>query len=297
MDYFLSRYISAAELLPPRLRSAAMRLDDTAKSEAEEIRLRVGRIPSVLTGGDEIKLDAQPVTSEDITEVAARAAHGSLHSVGDELAAGFITAQGGHRLGLCGRGAMEDGRCKTLRDFSSGNLRIAREVLGAADAVFEQAVVEGVRSTLILSPPGAGKTTLLRDLVRQAGDAGVRVSVADERGEIAACSAGKCGFDVGECTDVLSGVPKAYGTLALLRSMNPQVIALDEITDPADFDAVRQIVGCGAAVFATMHGASLDEALRRKKFDKVLPIFEKVAVIERRGGRRRVTVSDLPRKP
>lgn len=293
----LSRYISAAELLPSRLRMAATALDDDKKAVAEEFRLRVGRRLSVLLPDGEICLDSAAVTPEDLSETAARAARGSLHSVSDELAAGFVTAQNGHRLGLCGRAVMESGVCRTVRDFSSANLRIAREVRGAADGVFSQIVGERVRSTLILSPPGGGKTTLLRDLVRQTGDSGVRVSVADERGELSACVAGKPGFDVGECVDLMVGAPKAIAALAMLRAMNPQVVAFDEITDPADFDAIARIVGCGAAVFATIHAGSVDELRRRPGLSAILTAFEKFVVIERSGSRRTVTVLDPPDEP
>lgn len=294
MDYFVSRYISAVELLPPRLRAATMAVDDERKAAAEEFRLRVGRRMSVLLPDGELPLDGPPITPEDVSETAARAARGSLHSVSDELAAGFVTAQNGHRLGLCGRAVMENGSCRTMRDFSSANLRIAKEVHGAADGVFSRIVGDRVFSALILSPPGAGKTTLLRDLVRQAGDAGIRVSVADERGELSACGAGKPGFDVGECVDLMVGAPKSVAALGLLRSMNPQVVALDEITDPADFDAIARIVGCGAAVFATIHANGMDELRSRAGLASILPAFEKFVVIERSGGRRTTTVLDPP---
>lgn len=287
---FVSRYISACELLPARLRSAALAADDSLMRSAEELRLRTGQPMSAVTPLGEVSFDCTAVTATELVETLSRAARGSLHSFADELAYGYITAAGGHRVGVCGRSVEADSRT-TVRDFSSLALRIAKEVRGAADGVFD--AVFG-RSTLILSPPGGGKTTLLRELVRRTSDAGLRVAVADERGEIAAYSGANAGFDVGRCTDVLTAAPKAYAALTLLRAMNPQVLALDEVTAPEDFSAVLRASGCGAAVLATMHARSIEEAATRPGVSQILRVFEKVVTIERRGSERIARAEDMP---
>lgn len=287
----ISRYISACELLPARLRSIALAADDALMRSAEELRLRTGRPMSAVTPLGEVEFDCTAVSATELVETLSRAARGSLHSFADELAYGYITAAGGHRVGVCGRSVAAENRT-TVRDFSSLALRIAKEIHGAADAVFDE--VFG-RSTLILSPPGGGKTTLLRDLIRRTSDAGLRVSVADERGEIAAFAGANAGFDVGRQTDVLTGAPKAYAALTLLRAMNPQVLALDEITATEDFNAVLQASGCGAAVLATMHARSLEEAATRPGVPQILRVFEKVIVIEQQDGERVARAEDIPR--
>ena len=296
MDYFISRYISACDLLPARLRARAMEADVSLMASAEELRLRVGKPLSASVFSEENIFENTSVTAEDILETLTRAARGSLHSFADELSSGFITSSDGHRVGVCGRASMSGDKCITLREFSSLNLRIAKEVRGTATGIVDEICDGHIRSTLILSPPGGGKTTLLRDLIRIVSDQGFKVSVADERGEIAACSGGTPGFDMGRCTDVLTGAPKAWAALTMLRSMNPQVIALDEITDPADLDAILRAGGCGAAVFATMHADSLETAAARPGMETILPAFEKIVTIERITGERRVNVSDMPGK-
>ena len=297
MDYFISRYLGACELLPSRLRLRALAVSEAMMAEAEEIRLRTGRAPAIAAASGEHDLDGPPVTPDDILDTLTRAARGSLHTFAGELAAGFLTAAGGYRLGVCGRAAMSGGECVGLREFSSLDLRISKEVRGAADDISGEICSGGrVRSTLIVSPPGGGKTTLLRDLVRTVSDLGFRVSLVDERGEIAACSGGVPGFDVGMRTDVLSGAPKAWSALTLLRAMNPQVLALDEITDPADARVLLHASGCGTAVFATVHAASPEEAAARPALARVIHIFEKAVLIERREDGRRASISDMPRR-
>ena len=146
--------------------------------------------------------------------------------------------EGGHRVGLCGTAVLRGGEIFNLRNLSSASVRVARQGLGAAEPVWDKLTgPDGcLESTLILAPPGAGKTTLLRDLIRMASD-GVhmvpqRVGVADERGEIAALWNGRPQLAVGRRTDVLEGCPKAQGLMMLLRAMNPQILAADEVTAP-----------------------------------------------------------------
>ena len=129
-------------------------------------------------------------------------------------------------------------------------------------------------NTLVLGPPGSGKTTLLRDLIRLISDGkGIepqRVGVADERGELAALWHGEPQFYIGRQTDVLDGCPKAEGLSILLRSMNPQVLAVDEITHPEDVAAMMEAVGCGVSLLASAHGGSLKDLERRQVYRNLL---------------------------
>ena len=167
-------------------------------------------------------------------------------------------------------------------------VRISKELIGIGRELTGSLFENGeFLSTLIISPPGGGKTTLLRDIIRLVSDRGKRVSVADERGEIAALKGGIPQFNIGRHTDVLEFCPRAQAVIFLLRAMNPQIIAMDEITGPEDFEALRSAVGCGVKLLATAHSASTGEmkktALQRNAF---MWIFERIVVIDNNAGKR-----------
>ena len=170
----------------------------------------------------------------------------SLYAYEREISQGFLTICGGHRVGIAGKAVVEDGHVRTVRDLSSLNIRVAHEVKGCAKNVLPYLMDgETFLDTLLISPPGAGKTTLLRDLIRELScggtwGAGKNVSVVDERSEIAACFGGVAQCDLGPRTDVMDGCPKSEGMLMMLRSMAPQVLAVDEITAPEDIAYTRR---------------------------------------------------------
>ncbi|MGN1002099.1 MAG: stage III sporulation protein AB, partial [Oscillospiraceae bacterium] len=181
----------------------------------------------------------------------------------------------------------------TLRDFSSLSLRIPRQIKSAGAAVLAP-LAAGDKSVLILSPPGGGKTTLLREIVRRTGDRGVRVALADERCEVAAVWQGLPQFDVGACTDVLSGAPKAQGAMMLLRAMNPRVLALDEITAGEDVAAIESVANCGVKIYASAHARSLLEMEKRPLYRALLALnaFD-LAITISGGGERSYQVTAL----
>lgn len=292
----------AAQVLAPGLRSAALALPEEVRSRAEELRLRLGQPMTVLVDGTELEVPGPPPVDREaldaLLEIATRA---SAHTALERVRRGFVTLRGGHRIGLCGMAAMEDGQVKSLRCLSSLNLRVARSVTGAAAEVLPLLRRDsGVSGTLILAPPGAGKTTLLRDLIRALSDGEggppLRVGVADERGEIAALWEGKPELDVGKHTDVMDGCPKALGLELLLRGMDPQVLAADELTSPDDIGAAELAAGCGVPLLATAHGSGQSDLLRRPLYRRLLSlgIFQKLVTI-RRGpdGERHVAVEGM----
>ncbi len=187
----------------------------------------------------------------------------SLYALEEEVGHGFITVLGGHRAGLCGRTVIADGRVKTIRNISSINLRVAHEVFGCAAKVSPYLFSkESFVNTLIVSPPGAGKTTLLRDTVRLLSEKGYTVGVSDERSEIAAMYQGIIQNKLGTRVDVLDGCPKNLGIEMLIRSMAPDVIAVDEIGTREDVRSLKLAAVSGCKVIATAHGTGLEDVKR-----------------------------------
>ncbi len=288
-------FLSAAALLPETLRRDLQGLTDGEKRRCEELRLRRGHKASALISGIEKEFTLLPVSGENIRSVLDSATRSSLHAAMDQLCHGYITAAGGVRVGVCGTGVLEDGRLEGLREFSSLALRVPRDVPGCADGIWSQVTEGGFKSLLIISPPGAGKTTLLREIIRRLSNSGMRVCVADERGEIANASSGTAGFDVGLHTDILSGVPKAQAAEMLLRAMNPQVIAMDEITAPQDAAALSDAVGCGVKLLATVHGWGWEDVAARPVCRTLIEAgaFSRYVTVENFCGRRQYALREL----
>ena len=286
-------FVKAAGLLPPGLRRAALALPPAEREAGEELRLRMGRAPTLrLPAGERTFADA-PVTAEDLAAVLEAATGASLHACAEQLRRGFISAPGGVRIGVCGTAVCGSGAVQTLRGVSSLCLRVARPVPGAGRDILP--LLEG-KSVLIVSPPGGGKTTFLRELVRTRSDAGVRVALADERGELAAPGAdGVPGFDVGRCTDVLALAPKAAAAEMLLRAMGPEAVAMDELASASDAAAVHTLLGCGVRVFATAHAHDRAALERRAVFRELLAAraFDCLVRIRGRGAARVYEVEAL----
>ncbi len=292
-DYLLSRYLSAAELLPRHLKEKTYRVSEEEMLAAEELRLRTASGLSLVCGGRERFLDRAPIEPELLADLLSRAAGGSLHRAAASLREGYVTAESGHRVGFCGTAVLREGRIAAIDQPSSLSVRVAREIRTAAEGLPEKLLAGGsLASLLICSPPGGGKTTLLRDLVRRVSELGLRVSVADERGEIAALREGLPQMDVGPCTDVLSHAPRSEAAMTLIRAMNPTALAMDEISSPREAEAAETAWGCGVALFATAHCAGVRDLRRKPLYRQLLRegVFDLAAVIEGTGAERRWTL-------
>ena len=290
------RYEAACALLPRRLREAALAVPE--KEKVEELRLRQGgRLTLTLPEG-EVPVPGTRVTGEDLEAVLDIATGSSRYTASQSLRQGYLTAEGGFRIGVCGTAVLEGGEVALYRDLSSLNIRIPREQIGLADRVLPGLLAEGrLESTLVISPPGGGKTTLLRDLVRALSDEkNLRVSLVDERGELAAVHRGVPQLQVGRHTDVLDACPKAQAIPTLLRAMNPKVIAVDEVAVAGDVAALEQAAGAGVVLLATVHGAGVEDLKRKPILAGMLGlgIFRKAVRIGRLGAGRWYAVEDLP---
>lgn len=235
-----------------------------------EIRLRAGRPMFLIYDGGECFLRTRGrepylVTREDLKETLEYVSGYSLYAYEDELRQGYMSVQGGHRVGVTGKVILDGDRIRGMKYISCINLRLAHEIRGCADPVMEHIRKENwTAHTLLISPPRCGKTTLLRDMIRQLSNGygkvpGVTVGVVDERSELAGCYQGMPQNDLGIRTDVLDGCPKAHGMQMLIRSMSPSVVAVDELGREEDFKAVESVIYSGCKLIATAHGASLEE--------------------------------------
>ncbi|MDE7299565.1 MAG: stage III sporulation protein AA [Lachnospiraceae bacterium] len=271
-----------------------------SRSELLEIRLRAGQ-PMILNRTDgEMFLtedgrltrrqsEALVVGKNELRETMEYISNYSLYAFEEEVRQGYITIAGGHRVGVCGRTVLEKNRVRSMKYISFLNIRLAHEVKGCADRLLPVLRTEGgsVFHTLLVAPPGGGKTTMLRDIVRQLSNGGMTVGVVDERAEIAACCQGVPQNDIGMRTDVLDCCPKAEGMLFLLRSMAPEVIAVDEIGGEEDLHALRYASSCGCKLLATVHGADMEEIRKKPVLSGMMEekMFERYVVLEKRNGK------------
>ena len=281
---------SIIELLPTAISAQLLEIAKKPE-EIEEIRIRVGRPLEVMSGKD-ISYGHTPVLKDDADLFLNKISQYSFYMLEEELKRGYITVQGGHRVGLAGRVILENGRVKGLRDITFFNIRIARQKKGLVNEWIRYLYDHRWLSTLIIGPPQTGKTTFLRDLARYSsfGDpsgciSAMKVGIVDERSEIAGCVQGVPQMDFGIRVDVLDGCPKAEGMMMMMiRSMSPDIIVADEIGRMEDVEAVMEAVNAGITLFITAHGHSLEDILARPIMKNIIQEanFERIVELKRK---------------
>lgn len=266
----------------------------------QEIRLRMNAPLLVIYENQEyfvtedatfIKSPARAVivTKNEIRETMEYISNYSLYAFEEEIKQGFITINGGHRIGIAGKTIIENDMIRGMKHISFLNIRLAHQVKGCADSVLPYIINKennGIYHTLIISPPRCGKTTLLRDIIRQLSDGtdylkGMNIGVVDERSEIGACYMGIPQNELGIRTDILDCCPKAKGMLMLIRSMSPQIIAVDEIGSKEDLEAIDYVIGCGCKLIATVHGNSIEDIKEKPILNELVQkkLFERYIIL------------------
>jgi stage III sporulation protein AA len=267
------------ERLPDRLRIPLERARSAYEDKITEIVLRVDapvclyerkRLYFITDSGyltDSAYADHLLITSsKEMEQTVLRLCDYSIYAFQNEINSGFITIEGGVRVGLCGKAVMTQGDITNIRDISTLSFRVARDVSGCATSLIGK--LDPLKGALICGIPGSGKTTLIRDLARQLSYR-YRVSALDERGELSASYRGKAGYPLGLC-DVYSGYPKGIAANCAIRSMAPEIIVCDEMGDQTDVDLLLYSMRCGVAFIATSHASSMQDLRRREITSKMI---------------------------
>ena len=261
------------------------------RESAEEIRLRYGCRPSLIAGGRETAFSDCIINEKHLLYVLDVATGASLHSSAEYISSGFINYRG-VRVGICGQAVYKDSHLCGFKKYTSLSIRIPRKIKGLVPQNIKEKLYLENKNVLISAPPGIGKTTALRELVHYLSCCGRRIALLDERGEFAEDIENE---NLGRCTDVLSFVPKLNAAIHMLRSMNPQIIAMDEITKPEDIEAVFEIHGCGVGIIATVHASGLADLNNRPLYKRMMDcaVFEQILSISMDNGKRKYVLERI----
>lgn len=263
------------------------------EDKIQEIRIKVGK-PIILNLAFEEKVLDYIPTREDLRHLITKISNYSLYAFEEEIKQGYITLKGGHRVGLAGECVMSKGEVRTIKNISSLNIRICKEVIGASNKVM-RLITENDRvyNTLIVSPPKCGKTTILRDIAKNLSNGmyqislkGKKVTIVDERSEIAACYNGIPQMNVGIRTDILDNCLKKSGMIMAIRSLSPEVLICDEIGTEGDLEALNMAFNSGVNIIVTVHGYDINDIYNRKVFKELIDncVLERIIVLSNRRG-------------
>ncbi|MBD8003540.1 stage III sporulation protein AA [Bacillus norwichensis] len=279
-------------ILPTEISKLIDAMPEETKARIEEIRLRINR---------QVEVTAREVTSylpylftrDDSEQLISNLAGHSFYTLDEELRRGYITIEGGHRIGLAGKVILEGGRVKALRHLASFNIRVAREKIGASEHFIPFLYEGGWKHTMIIGPPQTGKTTLLRDLARIVSTgypkreiSPMKAGIVDERSEIAGCIHGIPQLQFGTRVDVLDACPKAEGMMMMIRALSPDVLIVDEIGRREDKEAIMEAVNAGITLMMTTHGNDLEEIIKRPLLREIIEqqVFQRFIELSRDNG-------------
>lgn len=249
-------------------------------SEVAEIRIRAGRRAAVVGVNGETEYCSEPFSADEIADVFAEICRYSVYSFQNEIAQGFVTLDGGNRVGICGTAVYKNGKIDFIKDISGLNIRIAHQKKGCADELFGRFFRQEAKSLILGGKPLSGKTTVLRELAGLLSER-YRVTIIDSRNELSGSVRGTPTFDIGKNTDVLCGTEKSDGIMMALRTMSPEVIICDEIAN--DEEAVERCAYCGVKLIASAHAGSIAELEERFSGTRIMRYFDCAAVLKNRG--------------
>lgn len=280
---------SIFSLFPKRITDFLQNMPSEKWESIEEIRIRIGRNIEI-SSGRSYELLPLVITEEDAEQLLNTITHFSMYTMEEELKRGYITIEGGHRVGIAGKVILDQGNVKAIIHISSFNIRIAKEKIGCSEQLIPHLYNAGWENTLIIGPPQTGKTTILRDLARIISSGcsskyitALKVGIVDERSEITGCVRGVPQLQFGPRVDVLDACPKAEGMMMLIRSMSPDVIIADEIGREEDALSVQEAINAGIKLIISAHGFSIEDVLKRPTIRKImeLEVFNRFVLLRR----------------
>ncbi len=287
--------------LPKEIKSNVLKASNKIENRILELRLRVNQPLELITfnknffindrGSFSNKYNYYKIKPDILKKTFIILTEHSIYAVEKELKEGFITIKGGHRVGFTGEVIIKNNKIFRIKNINSLNFRINHQIIGVGEKIIKYLYnrdLNSYYSTLIVGPPFSGKTTLLRDLIRlcstgkkEVNIKSFKVGVVDERSEIGGSYKGIPQNNLGMRTDLLDKCPKSRGILMLIRTMSPEVVAVDEIGSKNDIEAITRALNSGVIVLATLHGYNYESICNQPIIGEVIRqnVFKRIVIL------------------